>query len=124
LQSEMALFPPTGIILSPVDYRAAQLEKSTIGTYLGGGPWSSGGTRLWNTPVATSLSMPAGSFMVGAFGLAAQIFDREEAQIYLSTETNDAFIRNQVYVLCEERLALTVQRPEALIYGQFSHPTG
>jgi HK97 family phage major capsid protein len=60
--------------------------------------------------------------LVGAFKLAATLFDREEAQILVSTENQDNFIRNMVTILCEERLGLAVTRPAAFVYGSF--PSG
>lgn len=53
----------------------------------------------------------------GAFNLGAQIFDRQQAAIAVATENEDDFVRNLVTILCEERLALAVYRPEAFIYG-------
>jgi HK97 family phage major capsid protein len=72
---------------------------------------------LWGLPVAQCFSMSAGEFLVGAFKLAATLFDREEAQILVSNEDNDNFTRNMVTVLAEERLALAVSRPAAIIHG-------
>jgi HK97 family phage major capsid protein len=69
--------------------------------------------------VVQSYSFEPGDFMVGAFKLAATLFDREEAQILVSNEDQDNFVRNLVTVLCEERLALAVTRPAAFIYGSF-----
>jgi len=65
--------------------------------------------------------MTQGKFLVGAFNLAAQIWDREDATIRISENVNDHFIRNLVAILCEERLALTVYRAAALVYGNTSH---
>jgi HK97 family phage major capsid protein len=61
--------------------------------------------------------MAQGKFLTGAFNLAAQVFDRMQAAVIISTEDRDNFIRNMVTLLVEERLALAVYRPEALIYG-------
>jgi HK97 family phage major capsid protein len=68
-------------------------------------------------PVAESLAMAAGDFMTGAFRYAAQIFDREDATVLISTEDRDNFVKNMLTILCEERLALAVYRPQALIKG-------
>jgi HK97 family phage major capsid protein len=120
LQAELALFPVTGIVLHPTDFRKMQLIKSSINTYLGNGPWQSGQSTLWGCPVARSLSINEGDFLVGAFGLGAQVFDREDAQIFLSTEDSDNFRRNLVTCLAEERLTLTVPRPQAFVQGSLS----
>ena len=42
------------------------------------------------------------------------------AAIELSREDSDNFRRNMVTILTEERLALTVYRPQALIKGTFT----
>ena len=63
-----------------------------------------------------------GDFLVGAFRDGAQIFDREEVNLLISTENEDDFIKNLCTALAEERLAFTVRRPQAFVYGQF--PTG
>jgi HK97 family phage major capsid protein len=62
--------------------------------------------------------MPEGMFLVGAFALGAQIYDRLTATVMISTENEDDFIRNLVTVLCEERLAFAVKRPAAFVKGQ------
>ncbi|MDI8977993.1 phage major capsid protein, partial [Salmonella enterica subsp. enterica serovar Lubbock] len=42
----------------------------------------------------------------------AQIFDREDANVVISTENADDFEKNMISIRCEERLALAVKRPE------------
>jgi HK97 family phage major capsid protein len=54
------------------------------------------------------------------FSPAAQLFDREDANVVISTENADDFEKNMISIRCEERLALAVKRPEAFIYGTFS----
>jgi HK97 family phage major capsid protein len=74
---------------------------------------------LWGRPVVESDAMPEDQFLVGAFRLAATLFDREQATIAISTEDRDNFIKNMVTILCEERLALAVARPAAFVHGGF-----
>lgn len=124
LQSELALLPATGIVVHPTDYRRMSLLKSTTQEYLGAGPWAAGPATLWSLPVVPTPAITQGSFLVGAFGIGAQIFDRELAEVILSSEDSDNFRRNLVTALAEERLALTVQRPEAFVFGHYSHLTG
>ncbi|MGB5778155.1 MAG: phage major capsid protein [Allopontixanthobacter sediminis] len=61
---------------------------------------------------------------LGAFADAATVYDLMNPIVLLSTEDGDNFRRNMVTVLCEERLALAVRRPEALIYGDYSLAAG
>ena len=60
--------------------------------------------------------------LTGAFNAAAQLFDREDANVVISTENSDDFEKNMISIRCEERLALAVKRPEAFIYGSFTVP--
>lgn len=117
-QSELALLPATGIMLNTVDWNAMRLIKDGQGNYLMGNPQQNVEPRLWGLPVAVTPAMPVGRFLVGSFLLAAQIFDREEASVELSTEDRDNFIRNLVTLLAEQRMALAVKRREAIIYGR------
>ena len=64
--------------------------------------------------------MTVDKFLTGAFQLGAQIFDREDANVEISTEDSDNFRKNLVTVRAEERLALAVYRPEAFVKGDFT----
>jgi HK97 family phage major capsid protein len=122
LQVQLAFYPSTGIVMSPVDWHALELTKDHFGRYILAAPASNTPGMLWGLPVVQCYSFAAGDFLVGAFKLAATLFDREVAQILVSNEDNDNFTRNMVTILCEERLALAVTRPAAFVFGAF--PTG
>ena len=63
--------------------------------------------------------MDQDSFLVGNFQMAAQIFDRMGVEVLISSEDRSNFIENKLTVRAEQRLALTIKRPAALIYGDF-----
>ena len=48
---------------------------------------------------------------------AGYIADREQATIRVSENVGDQFNRNLLTILCEERLALVIENPAALVYG-------
>lgn len=123
LQTTLAEYPATGHILNPTDWASITLTKDAQLRYVFANPLGLNGAVLWGLPVAESLAMGQGKFMTGAFRLAAQIFDREDATVTISTEDRDNFVKNMVTVLAEERLALAIYRPEALINGSFSDLT-
>lgn len=119
LQSEIALFPATGIVLNLTDWARIELTKDTTGQYIFANVQGSVTPMLWSRSVVSTPAMTIDKFLVGAFQLGAQVFDREDANVEISTEDSDNFRKNLITIRAEERLVLLVYRPEAFIYGDF-----
>ncbi|EAA2950174.1 phage major capsid protein [Salmonella enterica subsp. enterica serovar Weltevreden] len=123
LQAQLARFPASGHVLHFIDWAKIELTKDTLGRYILANPSGLTGPTLWGLPVvATEAAAFKGKFLTGAFNAGAQIFDREDANVVISTENADDFEKNMISIRCEERLALAVKRPEAFIYGSFNVP--
>lgn len=123
LQAQLARFPASGHVLHFIDWAKIELTKDTLGRYILANPSALIGPTLWGLPVvATEEAAFQGKFLTGAFNAAAQLFDREDANVVISTENADDFEKNMISIRCEERLALAVKRPEAFIYGSFTAP--
>lgn len=118
-QVEAALLPATGIVMNDQKLRSLQMIKDGEGRYIGGGPFGPPITSIWGVPTVGTPSMETQEFVVGAFRDAAQIFDREEAVVEISTEHSDYFTRNLIAVRAEERLAFAVKRPTGFVHGEF-----
>lgn len=119
LQVRIAEYRASGIVLNPKDWADIELLKDDNGSYLWSNPQVNNGQNLWGLPVVDTNAMPEGEFMVGAFNMAAQVFDREEAAVEVSTEDGDNFTKNMVTIRAEERIALAVFRPESFVHGDF-----
>lgn len=117
LQVALAEYPANGIVLNPIDWASIETLKDSEGRYLIGNPQGNISPMLWGLPVVPTQAMTVDKFLVGAFDLAAQIFDRQDATVEVSTEDQDNFIKNKVTIRAEERLALAVYRPAAIVYG-------
>lgn len=123
LQAQLARFPASGHVLHFIDWAKIELTKDTLGRYILANPAALTGPTLWGLPVvATEATAFQGKFLTGAFSAGAQIFDREETNVVISTENADDFEKNMITIRCEERLALAVKRPEAFVYGSFTVP--
>lgn len=120
LQAELAEYPSTGIVLHPSDWAAIELQKDTTGAYIFANPQSIAQPGLWGRPVVSTQAMTVDTFLVGAFRLGAQVFDRQQATITVATENEDDFVNNLVTILAEERLGLAVYRPEAFVKGDMT----
>lgn len=118
LQAELAEYPSTGIVLNPIDWAGIELQKDSTGAYVFANPQSLAQPALWGRPVVTTQAMTVDNFLVGAFQLGAQLFDRQQAQVTVATENEDDFVNNLVTILAEERLAMAVYRPEAFVKGK------
>ncbi|GLK68103.1 phage major capsid protein [Hansschlegelia plantiphila] len=117
LQMRIAEYRASAIVMNPIDWTDIVLTKDSIGQYVWSDPTVNNGQNLWGLPVVDTNAMATGKFLVGAFNMAAQIFDREDASVEVSTEDSDNFRRNMVTILGEERLALAVFRPQSFVYG-------
>jgi HK97 family phage major capsid protein len=104
-------------VLNPEDWEAIELQKASDGMYVWTNPAVMAGPQLWGKRVIPTNSITAGTFLVGAFSLGAQIWDRMDAAVQISYEDGTNFQKNMATLLCEERLALTVYRPGAFISG-------
>lgn len=110
-------FVADGCIMSHTDHTDIMLLKDTQGRYLFGDPGATLPMRIWGRTCVPTNSMPTGNFLVGAFSMACQLWDREQSTVRVAEQHSDFFVKNMVAILAEERVALTVFRPTALIKG-------
>lgn len=120
LQVRIAEYRASAIALNPVDWADMELAKDSTGSYIWVNVQDGGQPRMWRLPVIDTNAVPVGGFLVGAFNIAAQVFDREDANVEVSTEDADNFTKNMVTIRAEERLALAVYRPQSFVYGPFT----
>lgn len=119
LQVTLAEYDADGIVLSPVDWAAIELTKDKNNNYVFATPTGLAVPGLWGRPVVASKSMDIGDFLTGSFQQGAEGWDREDVSVTVSTEDRDNLVKNMVTILCEERVGLSVFRPEAFVKGDF-----
>jgi len=118
--SFLAYYEPSGVVLHPNDWEDIELTKDSNGQYLVAVSVALGGEpKVWRLPVVESPAMTEGVALVGAFGTGAQLYDREQANIRISEQHADFFVRNAIVILAEQRLALAVKRPESFVKVTF-----
>lgn len=120
LQADLAMYPSDGIVVHPTDWAVIELTKDSTGQYLIGNPQGTLSPTLWGRPVVTTMAMTVDTFLVGAFRMGAQVFDRLLASVAIATENEDDFVNNLITILIEERLALVVNRPAAFVKGDIT----
>jgi HK97 family phage major capsid protein len=122
LQAELALYPADGVVLNTADFGRVRLLKDADGNYIMGAPAGTIEPRLWGVTVISTPAMDIDKFLVGGFRLQT-LYDRLAPEVLISSENADDFERNLYTMRCEERVALAVKRPAALIYGDFGNVT-
>lgn len=120
-QVSLAEYEATGVIMHPTDWTSLMLSKDTQGRYLFSDPHSTEAPRVWGKAVVATQAMTQGQFQVGAYSMASALWDREDATVRISESHDDFFVRNMLVLLAEERVALTVYRPTAMVGGAVSY---
>ncbi len=118
----LAYYEPTGYVIHPYDWEDVELQKGTgDGQYMLVTNVAVGAAaQVWRQPVVETPAITEGTFLTGSFGLGAQIYDRQQANVRIAEQHSDFFVRNAVAILAEERLALAVKRPESFVKGTFA----
>ena len=118
--ARLAEYPVTAIMLNPTDWANIELTKGSDERYVWVTVPNGGEARLWRVPVVETTAINAGEFLLGNFQMGAQLWDREQSTIRVSESHEDLFVKNGVVILAEERIALTVYRPQAFVKGTFA----
>ena len=112
---------PTFVCMHSNDWWQLALTKDSYGRYILGDPGSLMRPRIFGLDVVPTTSIAQGTFLVGSGSpVAAEIRDRMEMQIEISTQHSDYFIRNLVAIRAEKRLALITKRPASFITGTWT----
>lgn len=117
LQLQRNNFPPTGIVLSPINWWGITLQKDGNDNYQFANAQSMTSPRLWGFPVVSSNAMPPGEALVGNFELASTFFDRRQTTLEISTENADDFEKLMVTMRAYMRGLLAVQRSAAMVHN-------
>jgi HK97 family phage major capsid protein len=112
---------PDFIVLHPVDFWGLRLLKTEDGAYLLGSPLQPAPTSLFGLRPLVTTSISVGTFLLGnSSPIAAELRDRMQIVVEVSTQHSDFFVRNQVMLRAEKRVALIVFRPGSFCTGSFS----
>lgn len=112
---------PTFAVISTNDWWDIRLTKDSFGRYILGDPQIAVRPNIFGLDVVPTTSMAQGTFLVGSGSpVAAEIRDRMDMQIEISTEHQDYFVRNLVAIRCEKRLALITKRVNSFVTGSFT----
>lgn len=112
-----------GILINPADYQTLRLAKDGNNQYYGGGFFSgqygNGGVAeqppLWGLRTVVSAAVPAKTVVVGAFQAAATVYRKGGVRVESTNSDQGKFTTNVITTRIEERVALAVRIPAAIV---------
>ena len=112
---------PDSVIVNPATWGAMERarEGAGSGAYLYGAPGSAANVNPFGLRVVLSNNMPAAKFLVGALRSSCALYNRQGTTIEMGYVNAD-FTNNLITIRAEERLGLGVERPSAILYGDFT----
>jgi HK97 family phage major capsid protein len=124
-QGELALYPPTAVVMNPMDWQDIELDEDANGQFRvianvtdPGAP-----TRLWGLTVVTTVAMAAGTALLGGFRTGATLWERQGITILMTDSHADYFTANTLVILAERRANVAVHTPQAFVRITFAAAT-
>lgn len=111
------------IIVNPTDYQNLRLRRDANGQYYGGGYFEGeygNGDMDWQPPVwgvrtVVSPAVAAGTPLVGAFQVATTVYRKGGVRVESTNSHDTDFDFNRIRTRIEERVALAVRVPSAIV---------
>ena len=109
------------IMLNPTDFHKILLLKDTTNNYLKDQVYQGLQPNFLGTPIAVNNEVTAGTFLVGNFAQAAQLWVRDNVSVEFFTQDGINVREGFVTVRVMERVALATYLPNGIINGTFSN---
>ena len=116
----LADYAADAVILNTADWWTMRLAKDSQGRYLLGDPAVNAPPTLFGLPVVASNAMTADTVLVGSLSQAATLHNREGVTVDMSDSDENNFQLNLITLRAERRLALTVEKPAAMRFGDLT----
>ena len=113
-------YNPTAIVLNPQDYLEVVSAKNADGSYhFGAFIFGTNQPSVMGVPIVQHNTMEAGDFLIVTAN-GASLWDRMAINVRFFDQHADNATHNLITAVCETRLALTPERPNAFVYGDFA----
>jgi HK97 family phage major capsid protein len=124
-QGELALYPPTAIVMNPLDWQDIELDEDANGQFRVIANVTDPGApmRLWGLTVVTTVAMAAGTALLGGFRTGATLWERQGVTILMTDSHADYFTANTLVILAERRANVAVHTPAAFVRITFAAAT-
>jgi hypothetical protein len=113
-------YNPTAIVLNPQDYLDVVSDKNSDGSYhFGAFIFGQNQPSVMGVPIIMHNTMQEGDFLVVTAN-GASLWDRLAINVRFYDQHGENAVKNLITAVCETRLALTPERPNAFVYGDFA----
>ncbi|MCX4994265.1 phage major capsid protein [Streptomyces longwoodensis] len=121
-QGELALYPPTAVVMNPMDWQDIELDEDANGQFRVIANVTDPGAplRLWGLVVVTTVAMTAGTALLGGFRTGATLWERQGVTILMTDSHADYFTANTLVILAERRANVAVHTPAAFVKITFA----
>ncbi|KZL02793.1 MULTISPECIES: phage major capsid protein [unclassified Pseudovibrio] len=119
LQVALADYVATSFVMNPTDWAAIDLLKDDQKRYIFGNVNSVSTPKLWGKDVVETNTMSVGEWLAGDLAMAATYYDRQQADVLISSEHGDNFIEGMLTMRGSKRVALAIKRVAATVKGNF-----
>lgn len=121
-QGELALYPPTAVVMNPQDWQDIELDEDANGQFRVIANVTDPGApmRLWGLTVVTTVAMTAGTALLGGFRTGATLWERQGITILMTDSHADYFTANTLVILAERRANVAVHTPAAFVKITFA----
>lgn len=100
-------------ILHPNDWQDIRLLRTSDGLYIWGNPSDAGPERIWGVQVVQSDALTENTGLVGDFRNFSELSVRRGVDVQASNSHSDFFVRGQLAIRADMRVAFIVYRPAA-----------
>jgi HK97 family phage major capsid protein len=101
------------IVMNPLDWQGVRLLRTVDGLYIWGNPADAGPERMWGLRVAQAQALTQGTGVVGDFANFSELTVRKGIDVQVSNSHSDFFVRGQLAIRADMRVAIVIYRPTA-----------
>jgi len=110
---ETGFAEPSHVFIRPSKWEAVRLARTADGIYIWGHPSMPGPMTIWGVPVVETTAVTATKAVLGDYTNFAEVSVRRGVDVQISNSHGDFFVRGQLAVRCDLRVASMHFRPAA-----------
>lgn len=110
---ETGFAEPSHVFIRPSKWESVRLARTADGIYIWGHPSMPGPMTIWGVPVTETTAVTATKAVLGDYTNFSEVSVRRGVDVQISNSHGDYFVRGQLAVRCDLRVAAMHFRPAA-----------